>query len=153
MAVVEQRSLFSWRMVQESAEMERFRRVRDVLPDGKLTRALVQERRKHRDDYPLEAMWNALLAGIVFQHPSRASLMRELGRNGELREECGFDPAWGEKAVPPKWVWTRFFKKLRRHVGLVTEAMTTAATKGLRMTSMRSSRGLTRARCTKRCNR
>jgi hypothetical protein len=70
-------------------------------------------------------VWNALLAGIVFQHPSRASLMRELGRNGELREECGFDPAWGEKAVPPKWVWTRFFKKLRRHARQVSDLFNT----------------------------
>jgi len=59
MAVVEQRSLFSWRMVEGSSEMERFRRVRDVLPDGKLIRTLRRERRRHRDDYPLEATRSA----------------------------------------------------------------------------------------------
>lgn len=37
-------------------------------------------------------MWNALLAGIVFQHDSIASLIRELSRNPSLLEACGFDP-------------------------------------------------------------
>lgn len=33
-------------------------------------------------------MWNTLVAGVVFQHPSLASLRRELLRNGELRQSC-----------------------------------------------------------------
>ena len=37
-------------------------------------------------------MWRALIAGIVFQHPSIQSLLRELGRNPGLLELCGFDP-------------------------------------------------------------
>ena len=37
-------------------------------------------------------MWRALIAGIVFQHPSIQSLLRELGRNPALLELCGFDP-------------------------------------------------------------
>ena len=36
-------------------------------------------------------MWNAVIAGVVFQHPSAAALLRELRRNGELRQLCGFN--------------------------------------------------------------
>lgn len=50
----------------------------------------MNERGKGRDDYPLWAMWNALLAGIVFQHESDARLLRELSRNGELQAMCAF---------------------------------------------------------------
>ncbi len=37
-------------------------------------------------------MWRALIAGVVFQHASIQSLLRELGRNPALLEICGFDP-------------------------------------------------------------
>ena len=60
-------------------------------------RVLEEERGKGRDDYPIRAVWNSLLAGIVFQHPTIESLIRELARNGQLRECCGFQPG----AVPP----------------------------------------------------
>jgi len=60
-------------------------------------RGLEQERDKGRDDSPLRAVWNAWLAGLVFQHPTIESLIRELARNGQLRELCGFQPG----AVPP----------------------------------------------------
>jgi hypothetical protein len=61
------------------------------------------ERYKGRDDYPVRAMWNSLLAGIVFQHESVEKLRRELARNGQLREICGFfnkvPPAWGVHTI------------------------------------------------------
>ena len=34
-------------------------------------------------------MWNAVMAGVVFQHPSIESLMRELSRNPALLQACG----------------------------------------------------------------
>ena len=40
----------------------------------------------------MRAMWRALIAGVVFQHASIQSLLRELGRNPALLEICGFDP-------------------------------------------------------------
>lgn len=49
-----------------------------------------------------------MLAGIVFQHPSAASLLRELMRNGELRDLCGFDPMLGAAAVPSDDAFGRF---------------------------------------------
>jgi len=55
-------------------------------------------------------MWNSILAGIVFQHGTIEKLRRELARNGQLREMCGFF-----NKVPPAWVYTRFLKKILKH--------------------------------------
>ncbi|WP_227994988.1 transposase [Oceanobacillus sp. CFH 90083] len=39
---------------------------------------------KGRNDYPVRAAWNTILAGVVFQHDSMESLRRELNRNAQL---------------------------------------------------------------------
>jgi hypothetical protein len=43
---------------------------------------------------------------------SMASLRRELQRNGQLRERCGFNPLLGIRAVPSKDAYHRFLKNL-----------------------------------------
>lgn len=69
----------------------------------------LEERRKlGRNDYPIRPMWNAMIAGIVYQHPSIESLRRELKRNAELRQVCGFDPFRWALAVPPAEAFRRF---------------------------------------------
>ncbi len=45
-------------------------------------RTLEATRGRGRDDYPVRAIGNSVLAGIVFQHPSIETLHRELSRNG-----------------------------------------------------------------------
>lgn len=119
MSRVTQRSLFSWKIVERSPEILRLRRILAVLPDEPLLLALARERKGKRDDYPLEAVWNSVIAMVVFGHEGPAALIRELKRNVELREVCGFEVAEGEGAVPPEWIYTRFFKKLIRHEKLV----------------------------------
>jgi hypothetical protein len=57
-----------------------------------------------RDDYPVRAMWHALLAGIVFQHGSPESLLRELARNPSLMDACGFDPLPRQRKPKPRIV-------------------------------------------------
>ena len=121
MSTIKQSSLFSWDVVNNSPEILRLKRILDVLPDQELMKALRSERKGRRDEYPLELVWNSLLAGVVFGHESVASLIRELKRNAELRQICGFDPLLGDKAVPPKYVYSRFFKKLSRHLSLVDD--------------------------------
>ena len=121
MSILPQANLFSWHEVEATSEIQRLTRLLDALPDAPLLDALQAERRGKRDDYPLAALWRALLAAIVFGHPSLASLSRELARNGQLRDLCGFDPLRGDKAVPPPWVWSRFIARLLRHQGLVDE--------------------------------
>ena len=69
---------------------------------------LEKNRNKGRNEYPIRAMWNSVLAGIVFGHESIESLRRELSRNGELRDLCGFDPFAGGGAVPPSYAYSPF---------------------------------------------
>jgi len=100
--------LFSWDQVDRSSDLFRLQMVLDHLPDEEIVSALEDQRGNGRNTYPVRATWNALLAGIVFQHRSIESLLRELRRNGELRETCGFNPALGTAAVPPSWAMSRF---------------------------------------------
>lgn len=112
MAKIIQQKIFSWKDVEKSSEIERLRMVTEEIPDEELMKALESERKGKRDDYPIRAVWNSILAGITYQHPSIESLRRELMRNGELREACGFDPALKEKAVPSKDAYSSMLKKL-----------------------------------------
>jgi hypothetical protein len=68
-------------------------------------------------------VWNSILAGVVFQHPSIEALRRELSRNAELRQACGFNPLKGDLAVPPKWVYSRFLAKLFKHQAEIDEML------------------------------
>jgi hypothetical protein len=104
--------LFTWREVEARSDLERLMLVLEHVPDEGLMSELEGQRKWGRDDYPIRPVWNSVLAGIVYQHGSVESLRRELLRNGELRERCGFDPRKGSGAVPPSWVYTRFLKLL-----------------------------------------
>lgn len=132
MAIIHQPGLFSWEQVDAASDMDRLRRVLEALPDEALMLALEAERNGKRDDYPLRAVWNSLVAGVVFQHASVESLRRELMRNAELRQVCGFDPLAGMEAVPPSWVYTRLFNKLIAHQADV-DAMFDALVERLRV--------------------
>ena len=59
------------------------------------------------------------MAGMLFGHEGIESLRRELLRNRELLQVCGFDPLRGIEAVPPAWVYSRFMRRLLRHSELV----------------------------------
>jgi len=120
MAIIPQVSLFVWSEIEELGDLERLRLVIEYMPDEALMCKLEDERRNGRDDYPVRAMWNTVLAGVVFQHISIESLRRELSRNGQLRLMCGLYGC-GDKAVPTEWVYTRFFKKLFAHEEEINE--------------------------------
>lgn len=123
MATIPQPSLFSWKEIDAASDLDRLVLVLAALAlfDEELVRILERRRGKGRDDYPVRPMWNAVIAGIVFQHPSIESLRRELGRNGELRQLCGFDPLLGAAAVPSKDAFSRFLELLIEHRGLIVE--------------------------------
>ena len=104
--------LFTWQEVEARSDLERLRLVLDHIGDEGLMQKLEEHRKWGRDDYPIRPVWNSVLAGIVYQHVSVDSLRRELLRNGELRDRCGFDPGKGAEAVAPPWVYTRFLKLL-----------------------------------------
>lgn len=114
MAIIPQMKMFEWDEISTLGDLERLQLVLDYMPDEALMRTLERNRGKGRDDYPVRAMWNSVLAGIVFQHDNVEKLRRELSRNGQLREMCGLD-----EKVPPAWVYTRFLQMLMRHETLI----------------------------------
>jgi len=79
MALLPQKVLFRWEEIEDRRDLERLRLVLDSLPDEALMRHLEADRGQGRDDCPIRAVWNLLLAGVVFQHPSVEALWRELG--------------------------------------------------------------------------
>ena len=105
-AILPQQRLFGWDEIENLGDLDRLRLVLKHMPDEMLMRRLERERGFGRDDYPVRAMWNAMLAGIVFQHSTAESLLRELNRNGQLRFLCGFDKA------PTSTAFSRFLSKL-----------------------------------------
>lgn len=112
MASIAQKSLFEWNDLDNLGDLDRLALVLATIPDEALMKALEEHRGNGRDDYPIRAMWNSYLAGIVFQHASRESLRRELLRNGQLRQVCGFDPTQGTAAVPSASAYSRFLSRL-----------------------------------------
>lgn len=84
-------SLFSWQDIDILPDMHRLELVLHYLPDDAIIKALMLKRGQGRNDYPIVAMWNAVIAGIVFQHRSIEGLVREMRRNPALLHICGFD--------------------------------------------------------------
>lgn len=121
MATIPQPYLFSWKEIDEASDLDRLRLVLDALPDEELVRFLEERRGGGRDDYPVRPMWNAVIAGIVFQHPSAAALIRELWRNGELRQLCGFNPFGGMASAPSADAMERFLKLILEHKEMLTD--------------------------------
>ena len=115
MASIAQKKLFGWKEVENLGDLDRLRLVLENLPDEELMQAMEGVRGKGRDDYPVRSVWNSVIAGIVFGHDSIASLQRELLRNSQLRDLCGFDLFRGEDAVPRHYVYSRFLRSLIKH--------------------------------------
>lgn len=113
MAIV-QRSLFTWQDVYEQGDLARLQLVLDNIEDEALMTKLEHFRGKGRNRYPIRPLWNALIAGLVYQHASVEQLRRELMRNGDLLRLCGFSTTAGTNAVPPSWVFSRFLGKLKQ---------------------------------------
>ena len=111
MAIIAQQNLFGWEEIENLGDLERLKCVIETLPDETLMQKLERERGRGRNDHPVRAIWNALLAGIVFQHQSIESLRRELNRNGQLRHLCGL----GIGKVPSAAAFTRFLKNIIKH--------------------------------------
>lgn len=109
MAIVSrQKQIFDWQELEILGDLERLQLVLKYMPDEGLMQHLERERSRGRDDYPVRAVWNSILAGVIYQHPTVESLRRELSRNSQLRKICGFD----EDKVPTSAVYSRFLAKL-----------------------------------------
>ena len=105
MAIISQQRLFCWEEISNLGDLERLKLVLETMPDEKLMRFLEKQRGCGRNDYSVRSVWNSILAGIVYQHPSIESLRRDLSRNAQLRFMCGF-----QNEVPPSWYIVVFLK-------------------------------------------
>jgi len=130
-ARIAQLELFSWEEIEDLGDLHRLRLVLEAMPDEGLMRVLERERGRGRNDYPVRAVWNSILAGVVFQHVSIESLRRELERNGQLRQVCGFSALRGADGVPAAYVYTRFLKRLMAYQAEI-DAMFDGLVKSLR---------------------
>ena len=92
MKIITQISLFDDTQNENLGDLEHLQKILDNLPDGKLVEKLRSIRGCGRNEWPVEAMWNAFIASFLFDHDSIASLLRELNRNSQLRILCGFQP-------------------------------------------------------------
>lgn len=119
MAIIPQQKLFGWDEVEHLGDLERLL-VLETMPDEEIMQILERERDHGRNDYPVRAIWNSILAGVVYQHSSIASLRRELLRNGQLRYLCGFN-----EKVPSPAAYSRFFNKLFEHDQLIEKMFLT----------------------------
>jgi hypothetical protein len=72
MASIAQKDLFSWEEIEELGDLHRLQIVLENLPDELSMEQLERERGAGRDEYPIRAIWNRLVAGAVFGHPSVA---------------------------------------------------------------------------------
>jgi hypothetical protein len=115
MAIILQKNLFCHKDFEFSGDPERLKYVLKYLPDEDLMKLLERDRGNGRNDYPIRPMWNSIIAGIIYQHKSISSLIRELSRNLGLLELYGFDIFKQEYAIPKAWDYTRFLQKLIKH--------------------------------------
>jgi len=121
MAIIYEKEFFSWKEIENLGDLERLKLVIECMPDEKLMQVLEKIRDCGRNDYPIRAMWNSVLAGVVYQHNSAASLIRELRRNAQLRELCGFSVFQGAESVPKKSAYSRFLNSLLTYQPLIEE--------------------------------
>lgn len=122
MSTLSQQHLFSWEELDRSRPIEILQAALDALPDERLLEALIRKRKRKRNDYPIVPLWRACVARGLLGHVTTVSLIAELRRNAELRQVCGFEPVLGEAAVPPDYVFSRFYANLEEHLDAL-EAM------------------------------
>lgn len=132
MAIIPQIHFFDFMKCEDLGDLEKLKLILESLPDEELVRTLEKERKKGRDDYPVRAMWNSIIAGVIYRHESTEKLIEELSRNGQLRFICGFRKyeairneqgvEIGSKAkIPRAYNYSRFVKNLLKHQSLINK--------------------------------
>ena len=115
--IARQGQIFEWAELEILGDLERLKLVLKHMPDEELMQHLERERFRGRDDYPVRAIWNSVLAGVVYQHLSIEGLRRELLRNNQLRRLCGF----ADDKVPTASAYSRFLTNLLNLEALINQ--------------------------------
>ena len=61
MAIIPQKQIFSWKEIEDLADLQRFSLLVKYLPDENLMQSLESLRSNGRDEYPVRAIWNSML--------------------------------------------------------------------------------------------
>ncbi len=109
MIIYETKPLFAWDALEDSPNIKTLREFLNVVPDGKLLRALRLHRGKGRDDCKIQWLWGVALLNVALRHVTTQATLDELGRNSDLRRLIGIPD---ENRVPKKWNLTRFYDTL-----------------------------------------
>jgi hypothetical protein len=136
MSSIPQISLFEFMKFEDLNELQELKLILENLPDEELMRKLEDKRKNGRDDYPVRAMWNSVIAGVIYRHESIEKLIAELGRNGQLRYVCGFrkyekyKDEFGRVKTRPKipnsWNYSRFLANLMGEQELINKMFETS---------------------------
>ena len=70
MAILPQQYMFNWQHVDDASDLDRLRLVLKAIPDEKFMLQLEADRANGRDEYPVRATWNSILAGVVYPRVS-----------------------------------------------------------------------------------
>lgn len=118
MNIIKQQSLFDYSKIEILGDLERFKLLINNVPDKKIVDKLNEMRGKGRNDYPIVAVWNAILIMPLLEASTVEQLRRELSRNSDLRKICGFSDEnyyLGKcKLVPPAKAFSNVFKNLKK---------------------------------------
>ncbi len=118
---ISQISIFDYTEIENLGDLEKLKLFLENVNDDKLCKTLEEERKNGRNDYPIRAVLNSLYAMKIYGHRGVESLRRELKRNSQLRQLCGFKE--GEykflkkrkHLIPPARVYSGLIKSLIRH--------------------------------------
>lgn len=122
MNIIPQMKLFEEDVFENLGDLERLQLVLSTIDDAEIIRKLYRIRDRGRNDWPCEAMWNSFIASFLFEHETVEGLLRELRRNKQLRELCGFEPkAVRQKdgtikifVAPSASAYSKFLKNLKK---------------------------------------
>ena len=118
---ISQISIFDYSEIENLGDLERLKIFFENIEDEELCKAIEDERKNGRHDYPVRTMLNLIYAMKIFGHRSVESFRRELSRNSQLRIACGLSEGKykyckdRKHLVPPARVFTGFLNKLKNH--------------------------------------
>jgi hypothetical protein len=104
-----QKPLFAWDCLEDHPLLATIKQLLATIPDGKLMEGLEAARGKGRDDYPVRALWGAVLLTIALRHTGFEACLGELRRNPTLAKLIGLEST---DEVPKGWNLSRFLDVL-----------------------------------------
>ena len=117
MKIITQPTIFDYTEIEILGDLERCKLLIENVPDEEIIKELKMIRGKGRNDYPVEAVWNAILIMPLLECSTVEQLRRELSRNRDLRKLCGFDDMdyYFDKCklVPPPKAFSNVMKNLK----------------------------------------